>query len=285
MAAGRKPHKYRRGRGRLGKIIQVLFLAAVLAAVTVGATVFFQVEEIWVTGNQRYSQEELIAATGIQMGDNLFHMNKFAIQDQVKEAMPYVEDILIRRKLPNAITVTVQEWDAVAQITPNENWVPPEPEKDENGEVIDSDQHIPEATRQTWLISVGGKLLEEAPADSARMVVTGLTGLDARAGIQLEVPEEEQTKLEGLLALLAELEDRGMIGDVSRVELGSLSIVLEYLGRYDVKLPLNGDFSYKLESLLAAVEDRESAMGGDITGTFDLTQKNYTAVYSPQRLK
>ena len=278
--AARKQHKYRRSKGRLGKLIQLLCIVAVLAALTVGATVFFQVEQIEVSGNQRYSQEEIIAATGIVAGDNLFRMNKFAIQDHVKEEMPYIEDILIRRKLPSTITVAVTEWDAVAQVLPNPGWVAPEPEETQEGEEVE----VPVATEKSWLISVGGKLLEEAGAEDTRLKISGLTGLDAREGIQLTVPEEEQKRLDAAIALLGELERREMIGDVSAMNVGTTSVVLEYLGRYDVKLPLDGDFSYQLELLSAAVAEREGALGAEITGSFDLTQKNFPAVYSPQRI-
>lgn len=81
-----------------------------------GATVFFQVETVAVTGNSRYSQEEIIQATGIQTGDNLFRMNKFQIAHQVLQGLPYVEEITIRRSLPSTIVITVKEWDAVARI-------------------------------------------------------------------------------------------------------------------------------------------------------------------------
>lgn len=271
----RKKQKSRRGRSRLGKVIQFLFVVALLGAMTVGATVFFQVEQVEVSGNARYTQEEIVACTGIKPGDNLFRMNKFAIQDHVKEEMPYIEDILIRRRLPSTITVAVTEWDAVAQVLPNKNWVAPEVEEGETA---------PVATEVSWLISVGGKLLEQAPAEDARMKITGLTALDARDGIQISVPEEESGRLLSVVALMDELERREMLADVSVMRVGSTSIVLEYLGRYDVKLPLEGDFSYKLESLLAAVADQEGKRGQDIVGTFDLTQKNYTVGYSPKRL-
>lgn len=271
----RKKQKSRRGRSRLGKVIQFLFVVALLGAMTVGATVFFQVEQVEVSGNARYTQEEIVACTGIKPGDNLFRMNKFAIQDHVKEEMPYIEDILIRRRLPSTITVAVTEWDAVAQVLPNENWVAPEVEEGETA---------PVATEVSWLISVGGKLLEQAPAEDARMKIAGLTALDARDGIQISVPEEESGRLLSVVALMDELERREMLADVSVMRVGSTSIVLEYLGRYDVKLPLEGDFSYKLESLLAAVADQEGKRGQDIVGTFDLTQKNYTVGYSPKRL-
>jgi len=276
----RKKQKYRKSRGRLGKIIQFLCVVAVVAAMTVGATVFFQVEQIEVSGNHRYTQEEIVAATGIVAGDNLFRMNKFAIQDRVKEEMPYIEDILIRRRLPSTITVAVEEWDAVAQILPNPGWVAPEPEETEEGEEV----VLPVATQNTWLISVGGKELEQAGAEDARMKISGLTGLDTKAGLALSVPEEEQTRLESVIALLGELEKRELLDDISEMNVGSTMIVLEYLGRYDVKLPLNGDFAYKLETLLAAVAEREGAEGPEIEGTFDLTQKNFTALYSRSRI-
>ena len=271
----RKKHKNRRGRSRLGKVIQFLFVVALLGAMTVGATVFFQVEQVEVSGNARYTQEEIVACTGIKPGDNLFRMNKFAIQDHVLEEMPYLESILIRRKLPSTITVTVEEWDAVAQVLPNGGWVAPE---------VEEGEETPAATDVSWLISVGGKLLEQAPAEDARMKITGLTALDAREGIQVSVPEEESGRLAAAVKLLEELERRGMLGDVSAMQIGSTNMVLEYLGRYDVKMPLEGDFSYKLESLLAAVADQEGKRGEDIVGTFDLTQKNYTVGYSPKRI-
>lgn len=278
MAARGKQHKHRRGKGRLGRVLQLLILVAVAAAMTVGATVFFQVEQIEVAGNSRYTQEEIVAATGIEPGDNLFRMNKFAIQDHVLEQMPYVEDILIRRRLPSTIVITVEEWDAVAQVLPNSGWIPPEPEEE------DEDYVPPVPADCSWLISVGGKLLEPAGAEDARLSVTGLTGLDAQAGRQLTVPEEESDRLNTVIALLGELEGREMLDDVSALQVGAVDVVMVYLDRYDVKLPLNGDMAYKLDFLLAAVAEREGAQGPETTGTFDLTQKNYPGVYSPQRI-
>ena len=221
--AARKQKKYRRGRGRLGKILLFLCVVAVLAAMTVGATVFFQVEQIEVSGNQRYTQEEIVAVTGIKAGDNLFRMNKFAIQDHVKEEMPYIEDILIRRRLPSTITVAVKEWGAVAQVLPNPGWIAPEPEKSEDGEEV----ILPVATDKSWLISVGAKVLEEAGAEDTRLKISGLTGLDTREGVALDVPEEEEKRLDAVISLLGELEMRGMTVDVSSMKVGTTVIVLE----------------------------------------------------------
>ena len=52
----------RRNRGRFGPLFKLLCLIALIVALTGGATVFFRVERVVVEGNQRYTQEEIIAA-------------------------------------------------------------------------------------------------------------------------------------------------------------------------------------------------------------------------------
>lgn len=116
MATARNNRKRKRGRRRFGLLFKLLCVLAVVVALTVGATVFFRVEAIAVSGNSRYHQQEIIDATGIQMGDNLFQMNKFELERQVEQALPYIEDVRIRRSLPSTVVVTVTEWDAVARV-------------------------------------------------------------------------------------------------------------------------------------------------------------------------
>ena len=50
----------RKNRGRFGPLFKLLCAPAVVIALTIGATVFFQVETIAVTGNSRYTQQEVI---------------------------------------------------------------------------------------------------------------------------------------------------------------------------------------------------------------------------------
>ena len=315
MASPRNKRKRKRGKGRLGPLFKLLCAGAVAVALTMGATVFFQVETVAVTGNSRYSQEEIIQATGIQTGDNLFRMNKFQIAHQVLQGLPYVEEITIRRSLPSTIVITVKEWDAVARIeapgasaaaavqavsqTPAE---PAQPDSSQAGDSADQSQAAgnqsaagdiggdsssvdtqedAKPATQAWLISVGGKLLEPAPADSTAISVTGITPLSPRAGEMLVLSQEEQPKLTALLALLQGLEDYDMLADTASIALGDTHVELRYLDRFTVKLPLTGDLDYKLQALKAAVPEAEKKLGEQTTGTFDLTQESITAVYTP----
>lgn len=255
MATARNNRKRKRGRRRFGLLFKLLCVLAVVVALTVGATVFFRVEAIAVSGNSRYHQQEIIDATGIQMGDNLFQMNKFELERQVEQALPYIEDVRIRRSLPSTVVVTVTEWDAVARV---------------------------QGGGENWLVSVGGKLLEPAPGDSAVMAVSGLTPLQPQAGRQLAVSQEEEPRLEALVALLTALKEKGMEGQVSSVELTATRVTLRYLDRFDVKLPLSTDFDYKLDVLLQVAADQDEKTGGSAAGSIDLTQEGYHAVYSPE---
>ena len=88
MAAARNNRRRRRGRSRFGGLLKVLCALAVLVALTMGATVFFQVEQVEVIGNHRYTAEEVVEASGIQVGDNLYHMNKFAVAREMLEELP-----------------------------------------------------------------------------------------------------------------------------------------------------------------------------------------------------
>ena len=110
----RNKRKRRRRKGRFGLLFKALCFVALAGALVFGATVFFQVETVAVTGNARYKQEEIVAAAGIQTGDNLYRLNKNEIYRQVLQKLPYIESISIRRSLPSTIVIDVTEWDAVA---------------------------------------------------------------------------------------------------------------------------------------------------------------------------
>lgn len=313
MASPRNKRKRKRGKGRLGPLFKLLCAGAVAVALTMGATVFFQVETVAVTGNSRYSQEEIIKATGIQTGDNLFRMNKYQIAHQVLQGLPYVEELTIRRALPSTIVITVKEWDAVARVeapgtsavvqtVPQAPAEPVQPDSSQAGDSADQSQAAgnqsaagdiggdsssedtqedAKPATQAWLISVGGKLLEPAPADSTATSVTGITPLSPRAGEMLVLSQEEQPKLTALLALLQGLEDYDMLADTASIALGDTHVELRYLDRFTVKLSLVGDMDYKLQALKAAVPEAEKKLGEQTTGTFNLTQESITAVYTP----
>lgn len=248
----RKKYKKQKKHRMLQNIFKLMVVITVVVALTIGATVFFKVEEIKVTGNVRYTEAEVVEASAILEGDNLFQLNLGTVEAQIEEELPYVEDISIRRVLPNAVSVTMTEWDAVACIKIGEN---------------------------NWLMSIAGKLLEMAPQKDQHILIQGLNPLLPKAGKQLAVSEvEEGEKFASLLELLGVLEAYDVMGKVSVIDLSAnTSMTLRYDERFDVIFPLNGDYDYELRALEAAVADREIYE----TGEMDLTNPDYGVVFSP----
>lgn len=265
MSSARNSRRRRRNRGRFSFLFKVLAVIAVLAALTLGVTVFFQLEEVVVTGNSRYTAQEIEEASGLQAGDNLFQFNKNQISNAIQEKLPYVYGVSIVRRFPSTVLITVKELDAVARIEPAA----------QSGEGTEEDDS---PASQSWLISAGGKLLEPAAADSAAIQVLGLTALSPRAGTMLAVPQEQQAKLEALLQLLAALEERGTLDLVSQIDLtASTQILMRYDGRFWVKLSLGSDFAYRLLALDTVLSDWQDYD----KGTFDLTREDYPVTFSP----
>ena len=265
MSAGRNSRRRRRKRGWGSHLLRVLCVLALGAALYYGATVFFQVETVAVSGNSRYAQEQIIEAAGIQTGDNLFRMNKNRMAQDVLQKLPYIEELTIRRGYPNSVIIQVKEWAAAARVE----------KPDARPDYVDE---TAELAQEDWLISVGGKLLETASADSQGIEVTGLTVLAPRAGTGVAVPQEEQGKLSALLTLLQNLNTREELDRVSLVDLSSAAcMVLRYDGRFTVKMSYSKDIGYQLRVLAEVAKDQLEGQ----TGTVDLTQKDYAAGFTP----
>ena len=82
--ARRRHSKRRRRRGSTGFLYKLLSMLVICAAVVVALTLFFRVDTIVVTGTELYTQEEVVAATGVEQGENLILLNKFDVQNQIR---------------------------------------------------------------------------------------------------------------------------------------------------------------------------------------------------------
>ena len=96
----------RRGFGVLYKLISVIVISVAIVA---ALTLFFKVDSVTVSGVTKYSNEEIVAASGVQTGDNLFLLNKYEISDAIIEKLPYVSSVSISRKLPDTLVIEVTD--------------------------------------------------------------------------------------------------------------------------------------------------------------------------------
>ena len=153
MAARKNRNRQRRRRGRFGFLYKLLSVLIIFTAILAGCVAFFRVNEVEVTGNSRYSAEEIIAAAGVEIGDNLFLVNKPQTTAGIMRRLPYVEQVTPVRRLPDTMEFHITESEAVAVI---QIW------EDVPAQEAGEDQKAAPARRESswWLINAAGTLLE-----------------------------------------------------------------------------------------------------------------------------
>jgi hypothetical protein len=103
-----RPAGKRRIRRRGGARPIVSFIL-IIAAVVLAMSVFFKVSKITVKGNSYYTADQVIEASGIEEGDNLFFVNRFSAVSKIFAKLPYIQKATVTRGLPNRVTITVTE--------------------------------------------------------------------------------------------------------------------------------------------------------------------------------
>ena len=177
--ARRSRRNRRRSRGRFAFLYRLLCFVLICAAIVGALVLFFKVDTISVSGNDRYSRETILAASGVSEGDNLFLLNKYDAAAKITEALPYVESVRLSRKLPGTLRIDIVECSDPAG--------------------IQQDGHC-------WLISPEGKLVDSpAEAPNGCPMVVGLSLTDPQVGSLAAVPEEQSGDLARLLELLRQL--------------------------------------------------------------------------------
>lgn len=99
------------------KIVKVLTLIIVIIGVSIyiALSPLFNIKEINVTGNSKLSKEEIISLSELKTDENTFKVSKKNIKNKVK-ANAYIENVKIRRKLPDKVEIIVVERVATYMI-------------------------------------------------------------------------------------------------------------------------------------------------------------------------
>ena len=231
------------GKKKRGVLFAPLAFLLICAALVFAVSVFFRVSGLEVEGNALYTPEEIITASGIEKGDNLFFINQFTAISRIYSKLPYVEKAAINRSLPNRVTIVIVESRAIACVNTEQG---------------------------AWAIDRSCKLLSEAQGDDLNGLIRieGLTAIAPEAGQILSPGEADSPKLSYLSDILTQIDGLGMREDIGCIDItGVSSPSFDYLGRFLVKLGNNENLDYKFQCLLSAVE----ALGPGDRGTLDLS--------------
>lgn len=218
--------------------MSLLTFLIVVGAIITSVTVFLKVANIQVTGNTKYTSEEIVAESGIKVGDNMFMVNKFDVADRILKKYPYIEQIKIRRHLPDTFTFEITERTPAGYVVSDGNrWL-----VDKNAYILEM---IPEGTNVSVPKVVGAEVL--APSVGARLVL------------------KNEDRMKALKEVLGALCETGLCPNVGRIEISKLySINLIYANRFRVNLGDASELTKKIEMLKAVINELNDFDKGEI---------------------
>jgi cell division protein FtsQ len=191
---------------------------------------YLAITDITVAGAQRVASEEVLAASGIVQGQNIFSFSKDEVLSRLK-ANPWLESVEINRELPGTIEITVKERDAIALVK------------------LDS----------LYVMDSGGVIFKKYSAEEGLdlPVVTGLTKESLAAGA-----ENIETRLMELISVLTNRSGFN-ITNVSEIKIdadhGLSLFTLDEGVRLDVGM---GSFEEKLASFEKILGTRDGVLKG-----------------------
>lgn len=223
--AGRK-----RGRRRLGIIGRAISVLIICVAIFLAITIFFKVSTVTIEGESRYSNEEIIEASGVAIDDHMFLLSQSKIAANIQSKLYYVGGLSVSRHYPDRLVITVNDNVAVGYIALSGGY---------------------------WLLDKNCKLLEKVDADGigSAAQVSGITPVLPTQGEIINVEESGADKVSYLSEILTCAEKQGIMEGISSVDMDNVSNPrFEFLDRFTVKMGAYTDVEYKLQMLTGVTE-------------------------------
>ena len=265
---------------RAGFLTRLATVAAVVLALTLGMSIFFKVENVYIAGAQKYSAWDVREASGIQVGDNLLTLGKAKVSGKIIARLPYVEKVRIGIKLPDTVNIEVVESDISYAIQA----------EDDGWWFINSQGRVLEMT--TGIIAEyftkieGVKIMipaigQQAVAAAVESDVTFEPVDDATDAADTTDATQEPTapmdtvnageQLAVAIKLIQHLESNGVVGEVTNIDVTDLfNIELIYEDRYRVQMGDTMQMDRKVRSMTEAVSQMSDYQRGELDVSFTI---------------
>ena len=115
-------------------LLHMATVLAVVIAVVLVVSIFFKVDQVLVSGAEKYTPWEIKEAAGIRDGDALLGLSEAKITARIQKKLPYVGDVRVGIKLPDTVNIEIKELDVVyaAEDTSGAWWL-----MDASGRLVD----------------------------------------------------------------------------------------------------------------------------------------------------
>lgn len=120
----KKNKKKKQKRNKNNKIVKFIIMLLLIIATVIFAFVspIFNINEINVNGTEKIDVQTIISLSDLKIGDNIFKNNKIDIKNKIMENA-YVDNVTIKRVLPNSIEINIKERKAKYQVQIMEGYI------------------------------------------------------------------------------------------------------------------------------------------------------------------
>lgn len=248
-------------------LLRLATVAAVVLALVLCMSIFFKVQQVSVSGTEKYIPWDIKEASGIQEGDALLSLSEAKISARIREKLPYVGDVRVGIKLPDTVIIEIKELQVVYAIEDNEGswWL-----MDANGRVVDTTDAA-QAKDHTRVLGV--KIQAAVVGDQAVAAEPASSG-DGNASESTEhkislVSVHEQ--LNAAVQILTALEKNGVMSNIDTVNVSDLQqLSLWYQDRYMVTLGDTSRLEYKIGAMKAAIQKMGEYQSGYLDVSFTI---------------
>lgn len=227
----------RRRRGRNYTPIYLALILVVIAVFTIlSLTVLFRIKQFDVTGNNIYTTEEIIAATGLNGDENLIRLDKDEVEKRLESRLLYIEDAVVKAQYPATLKIEIKQAVAYGAVKANDG---------------------------VYVVSDKGRVLEKRQNGDGLVEIVGAKPPEKsfeEYAANLETPEisfnDTRTK-EAYFELIENLKLRG-ISDITLIEIKdylSISFVID--GRIRVNVGNSVDIPYKMQYVEKILEEKK----------------------------
>ena len=268
-------------------LLRLATVVAVVLALLFGMSIFFKVDRVEITfkvdsvdiaGSNKYTAADVDQASGIQNGENLLTLNEAKISSNILSRLPYVDTVRIGIKLPGTVQIEITELDVVYAVEVSDgSWALLRADGRAVEQITAAD-----AERYTRIL---GFVVEPVTVGQSVQPVQPPAEVTPE-GTVLPVTVDSTRQLETAVAILQSLEENGIIGDISTVNVENPGdLELWYADRFQIQLGDSSQLSYKLSLVKATIENHlESYDSGILDASMTIQpdeNKEYQIIYTP----
>jgi len=218
----------------------------VVVLTILGISSFMRILDIEVVGATRYLAEDIVAASGINSGDNLMFLDTDSAERRIISSLPFVSSATIVRYFPDRLKIEITESTPIAYLSSGAVLL-----------VIDADARIVEivTVRPAGLIEI-----------------RGITPVDPVEGGLLRSDSTGDAQVVYLRNVLVAMERENLLADVQFLDMSSiLHINFGYLNRFTINLGGPSNLRQKLFNVPYAVERANLQYDETVEGDIDLS--------------